>query len=590
MATYDNETGTELFSPPPAGPMFAPQPTAPGIGLTAAAPPPMGASSLPTPRSTVEEGIGNMGTLGRIGVGLQEFGAGVLGKESPMAQRIEQQRRGRAQQLQEFQQRMQAIDYGVNKLKGMAPEDQDAFKTTYGRMLDELHPGSSEALKAGSKFPDLTKALSRYQGIPALEESLAADRTGNAFFKKLEQKDYRDMVQQQLDQKILPPLKIKVGALVDEWKRAGDPAQVKQFMADGVLDEIELRKINEVIGAHPQFQKLALDNADWAAADRHRKDVFQPLGIRTAEEAAKLRDTAAGKDGTIRKVQVGEKEVTQEFKNGAWTTIAEGPKFARSVAPIVNVERQPQWQEIEDPLKAGSFIKVNPAQYDEARYKAGDKTGVLGKGKSSADSKPLPAGALKMQQEALDGIGTARNISTDIGSIKAQLDSGALDLGVIKNPTAEIKNWAGFSNESSRNLASFKATLEKMRNDSLRLNKGVQTEGDAQRAWKELLSTINDPKLVAQRLDEIQNINNRAAELRKLDVNLIRSNYGHPELDVSKYETQPAAVGADKGSPPARRASDGLPPTNAKGWKLMTDAKGRKAYVGPNKEIEEVSQ
>ena len=31
-----------------------------------------------------------------------------------------------------------------------------------------------------------------------------------------------------------------------------------------------------------------------------------------------------------------------------------------------------------------------------------------------------------------------------------------------------------------------------------------------------------------------------------------------------------------------------LPPTNAKGWKLMKDAQGNQAYVGPNNEIEEV--
>lgn len=37
-----------------------------------------------------------------------------------------------------------------------------------------------------------------------------------------------------------------------------------------------------------------------------------------------------------------------------------------------------------------------------------------------------------------------------------------------------------------------------------------------------------------------------------------------------------------------RRASDKVPLTNARGWRLMTDAKGNKAYVGPNQEVEEV--
>ncbi len=40
--------------------------------------------------------------------------------------------------------------------------------------------------------------------------------------------------------------------------------------------------------------------------------------------------------------------------------------------------------------------------------------------------------------------------------------------------------------------------------------------------------------------------------------------------------------------PQAPKAEQGLSPVNAKGWKLLEDAQGNKAYVGPNGEIEEV--
>lgn len=160
----------------------------------------------------------------------------------------------------------------------------------------------------------------------------------------------------------------------------------------------------------------------------------------------------------------------------------------------------------------------------------------------------LPTPALKLQQEELDAIGTADAIKADLGAIRNQIDTGRLKLGVASNLGAKARNFAGMSDENSRNFQSFQSTLEKLRNDSLRLNKGVQTEGDAQRAWNELIANINDPNVVRQRLTEIQKINDRAANLRKNNVDVIRSNFGLDPLDVSAYQNQPPAVGS-QGSP-----------------------------------------
>ena len=155
----------------------------------------------------------------------------------------------------------------------------------------------------------------------------------------------------------------------------------------------------------------------------------------------------------------------------------------------------------------------------------------------------LPTSALKMQQEELDAIGTSSSINADLGAMAQQIESGKLKLGMVDNLAAKAKNFVGASDESSRNLATFQATLEKLRNDSLRLNKGVQTEGDAQRAWNEMLTNINDPKLVKQRLSEIQKINERAANLRGMNVETIRSNFGVEPIDTTPRKNLPAAVG-----------------------------------------------
>lgn len=160
------------------------------------------------------------------------------------------------------------------------------------------------------------------------------------------------------------------------------------------------------------------------------------------------------------------------------------------------------------------------------------------------EGKPakLPTPALKMQQEELDAIGTSANIATDLDAIKNQVDSGQLKLGLITNLLSKGRNVAGMSDETSRNFATFQATLEKLRNDSLRLNKGVQTEGDAVRAWNELIANINDPQLVSKRLEEIKRINERATNIRKLNVENIRQNFGLDPLDVGGYENPKTAI------------------------------------------------
>lgn len=179
--------------------------------------------------------------------------------------------------------------------------------------------------------------------------------------------------------------------------------------------------------------------------------------------------------------------------------------------------------------------------------KSGRVIGEAITGQTTAPSKPLPAAALKMQQEELDAIGTASGINSDLGAIKKQIEGGTLKLSFSENIKSKIKNQnlplIGGSDETSRNFATFKATLEKLRNDSLRLNKGVQTDGDAQRAWNELMENISDPKVVTQRMGEIQKLNERAVQLRKLNIDNVRANYGHDSLDVSGYENLAPALG-----------------------------------------------
>jgi hypothetical protein len=164
----------------------------------------------------------------------------------------------------------------------------------------------------------------------------------------------------------------------------------------------------------------------------------------------------------------------------------------------------------------------------------------------------LPPTALKMQNEILEEINIAGNIQADLSALNQQLDDGKFRVGPIRNLVNAGRNNMGLANEESNNFNSFKTTLERLRNDSLRLNKGVQTEGDAQRAWQELMGSINDPAVVKQRLAEIQKINERAVGQKKLQIDTMRSNFGMDSMDVAPFANQDAAVGGA----PQRRSTD----------------------------------
>lgn len=160
----------------------------------------------------------------------------------------------------------------------------------------------------------------------------------------------------------------------------------------------------------------------------------------------------------------------------------------------------------------------------------------------------LSAAALNQQNEHLGALQASSAMNTKLDRVKSLLDGGKLDLGVAKNIVARGQNAIGFSSEESRNFASLRADLEKIRNDSLRLNKGVQTEGDAQRAWNELLTNLNDAKLVRQRLEEIEAYNRQAIAFHQDMVTQIRQDSGMAPIDLRKFEAKPLTIptGASK--------------------------------------------
>ena len=177
-------------------------------------------------------------------------------------------------------------------------------------------------------------------------------------------------------------------------------------------------------------------------------------------------------------------------------------------------------------LLSGVF---NTPENRQAALRYGQQMGLAPKDQMS---KPLAAPVQKAEDKDIEAIAAASTMNDQLSRIGEQISSGKLDLGPVKNTLAAARNAMGMSTEESRNYGSLNSTLEQLRNASLRLNAGVQTDGDAQRAWNELITNINDPALVQQRLTEIRALNEKAMELKTNMIQQRRHNARAEPLDI----------------------------------------------------------
>jgi hypothetical protein len=170
--------------------------------------------------------------------------------------------------------------------------------------------------------------------------------------------------------------------------------------------------------------------------------------------------------------------------------------------------------------------------------------------RGTTTSKPLPSGALKLQDEAMTSLNSLNALNADIDGLTSMIDSGKLDTGLLSRGEAFLRNSTNTSDENSRNLSTLDSKLEGLRNGILLMAKGVQTDGDALRAYNEIVNNKNDTQLVRQRLQDIKVQNQRNAMLQQARIDSIRNEYGKEQMDYSALQNQPSAVGTGKENDP----------------------------------------
>lgn len=215
---------------------------------------------------------------------------------------------------------------------------------------------------------------------------------------------------------------------------------------------------------------------------------------------------------------------------------ARGPQQAKPAGPILQAPAKAP------PAKSALQDRLDIAA---ARGATKEELDAIATGRDKpAGIKPMPTTALKMAQASREKAQTAKTINTSLGRHLARIESGELSFGLASNLTNRARNVAGKSTPQSRNFGEFEADLQKLRNDSLRLNTGVQTDGDAQRAWAELMANINDTEFVKQRLTTIDELNKQAALLHEANAEETYANYGRGP------DGKPVGGGVEAAPPP----------------------------------------
>jgi hypothetical protein len=190
---------------------------------------------------------------------------------------------------------------------------------------------------------------------------------------------------------------------------------------------------------------------------------------------------------------------------------------------------------------------------------------VQGGGGAAGGKPTLPPPAMNKVLEAQTALDTASRIQANTQGYIDMLSNGELKLGPVANKANATRNWSGFSNAESQNYTSFKTYLNQLRNEILTLAKGVQTDGDALRAYNTLVENINDGGVVQNQLKTIQANNANNARLQENLIKSIYNNYKQDAPDTSAFSTPPTTVrpagkpSASRPQPPAGRKSTSDP-------------------------------
>lgn len=437
----------------------------------------------------------------------------------------------------------------INDMNQMAtPEEEKAFAQKHKLFAPQLmqqyednRAAEAKAMRDGLKFDaDLNKTYADTAQTYALGRKNDADASkSTAEGKKVGVETTGLDIDQnaKLDSMVW-------GSVLNGGKNAG-------------IAQLEIQKSRGLIDEATYNQKLGLINnlpADPAQAQKYAFAMYKGIqdpkyNLTTADNVL---DNETSRQNTINTNQTSERNnvrTTQASMYGSDNSL-EGTKYTanqatyRTQAQIEAAKKQGKQQ-----LINGLVYTVYPDGTADAFIdpKTGQQATSLGNG---IGNKPMPASALNLVSTSRDRIQSSQNTIDKIEQSIKDLDpkqGGKLSLGLLGNAGNVARNLTGNSNESSLAYERLNSNIKGMVNEVLQMAKGTQTEGDAQRAAKVILSTpLTDNRAVSNALAELKRVAQKTVALEQGKVEEVYSNYGKEAPIYPAASAPPESIAAPK--------------------------------------------
>jgi hypothetical protein len=156
-------------------------------------------------------------------------------------------------------------------------------------------------------------------------------------------------------------------------------------------------------------------------------------------------------------------------------------------------------------------------------------------------NKPLPSYLAKEEEADFSAATAATNIATDAYGYINRIKTGEIKFGLKDLASIRARQLAGSGAPDVVAREEYDRFVENLVNESLRLNKGTQTEGDAVREAKALKSS-ESKEAAASAMKRLIEINTRRAEGAASSVEKRRANAGFPSapqpIVIPKFDVQ----------------------------------------------------
>ena len=175
MKLYEDDLGLNL---PPADSQMFVAPSSEGIGMSPEqgyapqgagimaeqpAAPVVDRAPRQVPMNPRAEAFSKLSGLDKFFTAAGEFGAGVLGKPSPLNAEIKARREERLLEMEESKAAIDGLNKGLDLMEGLDGDARTKFAGQYGENLERLFPGTEAIFKAAADNPGLVKDFEQYR-------------------------------------------------------------------------------------------------------------------------------------------------------------------------------------------------------------------------------------------------------------------------------------------------------------------------------------------------------------------------------------------------------------------------------------------